>query len=708
MTARVSRDARGIPHLWADDVLALARLQGYQTALDRAWPMEYQRWRMEGRTAEYQGTAGLPWDRFARQVRLEQTARACYLELGVETRAWVDAYVAGVNEGMPVGLSGAQELRLLGLHAYAESPRPWEPWTPLGIFWAIHLLFGTFPSKLFNAGVAARLGEDWLPLFAADGETGSGSNAWVVGRRRTATGAPLLAGDPHRTIDLPSCYQQIGLACPDFDVVGFSFPGVPGVQHFAHAGSVAWGITNAMADYQDLTLEQLERSPSGRLRARGRSGWEPVEEAVETVLVRGEPDVDVPVAVTARGPVVTGLDATSETAARVDRVDTATPEATAPTYSLRTPSHVGLDLGFAAFLPLLRSRTVDDVSAALALWVEPVNSALVADTAGQMRHLVVGRVPQRHPDNQWLPVPAWDPRHVWEPGWAPGPVTPVDDVMVSANDRASGGGFGVDYASPFRARRIRELIDRSTALTVDDCAAIHVDTLNGQAALMRELVEAAEVSGAAAVVRERLLAWNGHSDAESEGAAVFAVWRHHLVLWLARHPALAALHEPTGHASLFDVPLDVTVQVGVGWQSLARGLGARGVDVAEGVRWALESAAKHVVRPADRTPTTWAVWHSLEPVHPLEPLPGLPHVLASPSGDKGCVLAAGSTPGVSDDCTFGPVARYVWDLSDRSASRWVVPFGSSAQAVSAHFADQLDAWVAGRLYPVADDGEGVR
>ncbi|MEO6997124.1 MAG: penicillin acylase family protein [Terracoccus sp.] len=694
MTARVRRDARGIPHLWADDVLELARLQGHQTAVDRAWPMEYQRWRMEGRTAEYQGAAGLDWDRFARQVRLEQTARGCYLLLDTPTRDWVDAYVAGVNEGMPLGLPGAQELRLLGLGSYAASPRPWEPWTPLGIFWAIHVLFGSFPSKLFNASVADRLGEEWLPLFAAEGETGSGSNAWVVGGHRTATGKPLLAGDPHRTIDLPSCYQQIGLACPEFDVVGFSFPGVPGVQHFAHAGSVAWGITNAMADYQDLTLEQLERSPDGRLRARGLGGWEPVEEAVETVVVRGAPEVDVPVVVTARGPVVTGLDTVGATETRPS------------TYSLRTPTQVGLDLGFAAFLPLLRSRSVDDVAAALALWVEPVNSALVADTAGRLLHLVVGRVPQRHPDNQWLPVPAWDGRHVWEPGWATGPVTEIDDVMVSANDRASGGGLGVDYATPFRARRIRELIDRSPDLTVDDCAAIHVDTLNGQCRLMRELVGAAEVRGKAAIVRERLLAWNGHSDADSEGAAVFAVWRHQLVVWLSRHPALTALHEPTGHSSLFDGPLDVTVQVGVGWLSLARGAGARGVDVGAGVRWALESAATDVVRRGPNAPTTWGERHTLEPVHPLEPLPGLPHVLATPSGDQGCVLAAGSTPGVSDDCTVGPVARYVWDLSDRAASRWVVPFGSSALSMSAHFADQLDAWVEGRLYLVTDVGSG--
>ena len=75
MSTHARRDAQGIPHLWADDVLELARLQGHQTALDRAWPMEYQRWRMEGRTAQYQVAAGRDWDRRARRGRLEQTAR---------------------------------------------------------------------------------------------------------------------------------------------------------------------------------------------------------------------------------------------------------------------------------------------------------------------------------------------------------------------------------------------------------------------------------------------------------------------------------------------------------------------------------------------------------------------------------------------------------------------------------------------------------
>ncbi|GAA5018727.1 hypothetical protein GCM10023258_05680 [Terrabacter aeriphilus] len=699
--AGVRRDALGVPHLRADDVLELAHLQGRVTALDRGWQVEHHRWRMEGRTAEHVGRAGLPWDRFARQVRLEPIVRRCFEGLDPETREWLAAYVDGVNVALPEGLGHAPEIDALGLQPYAARPRPWEPWTPLGIFWGIHLLFGTFPGKLFNAHVADRLGPSFLPLFDAEGADGSGSNAWVIGGSRTAGGLPLVAGDPHRTIELPGCYQQVGLACPGIDVVGFTFPGVPGVQHFAHAGSVAWGITNAMADYQDLTLETLRvlDGPGGRrFEARGLQGWEPVEASTESIAVRGEQPEVVPVVVTARGPVVTGLEG------ELERAEGGVPDGNPPAYSLRTPTQVEHDLGFAALLPLLRARTVDDVEAALAHWVEPVNSALVADDTGAMRHLVVGRVPDRDAAGLALPLPAWDPRHAWR-GYRTVPAEVVADVAVSANDRASGGGLGAEYATPFRAERIRALVGERTGLTADDCAAIHVDTRNGQADLMRELVGACvpEALGEPArAVRDALLAWDAHSDAGSHGAALFAGWRTALVRWLAAHPVLAPIAGPSAHSPLFASWTDVPTRVGAGWQAMAVLGPPHGIAVGEGVRHALEHVAASI-SPSQ----VWGERHWLDPVHALDPVGETAGARPTPrrrpvSGDKGCVLAAASAPGSTERCYGGPVARYVWDLADRSASRWVVPFGASGRAGEASFEDQTDAWLGGVLLPVDD------
>jgi penicillin amidase len=254
---RVRRDDWGIPHLWAPDADRLAFLQGKVTATDRAWQIEVERRRAEGRLAAVLGPAELPWDRFARRARLDDTARRCFARLAAPTRRWVSAYVDGVNAALPA--ADAPEFAAAGTR-----PGRWRPWTPLGVFLVQHALFGTFPHKLWRADLAAALGD--TALFSAADPGGSGSNAWAL------PGPPaVLAGDPHRLLELPGVYQQIGLACPEFDVVGLAFPGVPGVPHFGHAGGVAWGITNAMADYQDLYRERLRRDAGG-VAARGPAG----------------------------------------------------------------------------------------------------------------------------------------------------------------------------------------------------------------------------------------------------------------------------------------------------------------------------------------------------------------------------------------------------------------------------------------------------
>ena len=207
---------------------------------------------------------------------MAETAQRAFDNLGAEAQGFVAAYVEGVNAGLH---ADAPELTELGI-----APAPWEPWTPLAVFHAQHLLFAALPDKLWQHRARTELGDE-ARFLARDGAVTAGSNAWAVGGRRTASGVPLIGGDPHRVIESPGVYAQVRLACEDpgdaFDVVGFTFPGVPGVQHFAHAGRVAWAITNACADYQDVFEESLDdvverheevgRRPRRRPRHRSRS-----------------------------------------------------------------------------------------------------------------------------------------------------------------------------------------------------------------------------------------------------------------------------------------------------------------------------------------------------------------------------------------------------------------------------------------------------
>jgi penicillin amidase len=657
MTHAIYRDRWGIPHLRADSVTELAFAQGFNAATDRAWQIQVERWRSEGRLAEHLGADETGWDRFARRALLAGTARRCHAALDAPTRDWVGSYVDGVNAGLAEGTAAAPEFAAIGRTAVD----PWEPWHPLGVFLVQHILFGSFPNKLWRSHVEATLGPDAATLFAIEGP--SGSNAWAS--------AGLIAGDPHRIIELPGIYQQVRLACDEFDVAGLAFPGVPGVPHFgcasSGAGTVAWAVTNAMADYQDLYREELRRVDGG-VEARGPSGWEPVSARVEQILVRDGDPVPVEIVETPRGPVIddTGI-------------------------SLRYPAMVDGDLGFDALLPLLRARTADDVARALGAWVEPVNSVLVADSGGTVLQVTAGRVPLRADRCREVPVPAWDPRYHWRSGYAETAPVTVSGTVVNANDRRPDvADLSNAFAPPHRARRIVELLADGAGPH-----AVHMDVALGGRAL-RDLLARLSPDGAAGRLRERLLAWDGRMAADSAEAGAYAAWRSALARRLHESPFFAPLRAPSGFEELFAPWTNPLGRIGLALDSLAAAL--------DGVE---EPAALALADVAGSADEPWGRRHRLYPVRlPVDvPVPALAVTLG---GDNDCVLATSSVPGVSDACWRGPVARYVWDVRNRANSRWVVPFGASGVPGDPHFADQLPRWTAGDLVPVEFDWAVLR
>ena len=662
----VYRDALGVPHVRAADHLALAREQGHVTARDRGWQIEVDRWRAEGRLAERVGAGGVEWDRFARRARLADTAQKAYAALADEDRAFVDAYVAGVNDGRD---ADALDERL----GYAALHEPWPAWTPLGIMLVHHALFSMFPRLLWNEHVRLTLGADAVGLFDSAETASSGSNAWALHGSRTASGQPILAGDPHRMIELPGVYQQVRLACDEFDVLGLAFPGVPGVQHFGHTGTVAWGITNAIAHHVEVFRERL--SPDG-LSALGPDGWAPVARHVETIRVRGGDDVDVDVVETERGPLV--LDG----------------------LSVRFPARVASDVGFSCLLPLLRSRSAADVVDALRGWVDPVNRVLTADADGTVLSLDAGLVVTRPAPERRLPHDAWSQAARPAPWHRLADPTRVTGVAVDANERPvdPGRDLGRAYVAPYRARRIRDLLDAGGTFAPGDMAAIHGDTLLGSAGELLGWVRRTDaLSPPAAALRGRLLAWDRHMDADSADAGAFAAWRAEVAVLLTAHPALAPLHAPHDHGALLDPWLAVGPRVA---DALSRLLGAatRGIDGVAVAREALERVA------LDRDlNTTWGDRHRLQPVLTPFGYPG-PTVDDVPlSGDTDCVRCTASVPGVSDRSWRGSVARWVGDLGDRRRSRWGVPFGASGDPASAHATDQLGTWTAAETVEVVTD-----
>lgn len=704
----ITRDERGIPYLRGGDVVELAALQGEATAHDRGWQVEIDRRRAEGTLAALIGPAGLDWDVFARRARLDDTARRAFAELEGEDRSFVSAYVDGVRRGMrEVGARAPEFAELDALFGERAPLDDWPDHAPLGILHVAHALFSSFPSLLFGEHVARTLGDDWVDLLtgADDAEPSSGSNGWAVHGSSTESGFPMLAGDPHRLFELPGVYQQVGLACDEFDVIGLAFPGVPGVAHFGHTGHAAWGVTNAMAHSVDVFRERLRRVPdspaapdAGRgarsayrdpatapaYEALGPDGWRAASVEHSTIAVRGAAPVEVDAIETERGTVVTDLSPLADGEFEA--------------WSVRMPARAGRDLGFAALLPLLRARSATDVVVAFDRWVDPVNRVLVADRQGAVLSATVGRAPDRPRTERRRPLDARSTRPVPERRMPP--ATPVDAVAVDANERPSRAALdlGRAYAPPHRARRIRHLLDERRPGSADDLAPIWGDALLGGLDDWLELLPATAETDAHDDEPERALrraldelrAWNGEMLADSAGAARFAAFREELVARVAALPALARLHDPHPFGAIFDPWMGVRGRIAAALPGLLHApalVGRRDALVLE----ALTAAA---ARPAE----AWGDEHRLLPLHVLADVDGAADPgrdLDAPlAGDGETVRCTGSTPGVTRRSWRGSVARWAWDLGDRDRSRWGVPFGASGDPASPHFADQLADWVA--------------
>jgi penicillin G amidase len=611
----VFRDTWGVPHVRATDELDLAFGQGYVTARDRGWQLESDRWRAEGRLAARLGSGGLAWDRFAVRARLADTAQRVLAALAEPERAWLAAYTAGVNAGLSDGGRDVPELHALASDGTVpgELPphTPWPDWMPLGVFLTNHVLFGTWPHLLWREHVRHALGPGHAfaaILSGADDGAGSGSNAWALAGGRTASGKPLLAGDPHRLLELPGPYQQVRLACDAYDVLGLAFPGVPGVLHFGHArvpgggttasaadgtdASVAWGITNAMAHAAELFVETSESL------AAAVTG-------TETVPVRGAEDVEVGWAETSRGPLVT------------DR------------HALRWPVRVDADLGVASWRALQHARSAADVAEAFAGWVEPVNRVLTADSSGAVLSLTAGRVPDRPRAQRVLPhavgpEPAV-PGPTVPPWRAPSHAVPVDDLAVDANERPDTTGrvpdLGLTYA-PHRADRIRELLTAAPegGERPDGQERVHGDVRDpGAAELVRWLDGAEDAHDGAGPAAARLRSWvarGARMAAGSADAALFATWRDVLARRVAGHPALAAVWDLPAVPEVLAPWFDVRARTGQVLGALLAA-GASSSPPLDARAEAVAALRQLVVARADDERRPWGDVHPVLPLHTL-------------------------------------------------------------------------------------------
>ncbi len=733
----IFRDTYGIPHIRAGTVKDAFFAQGFATAQDRLWHMEYDRRRAYGQWAEVAGPSALEQDVLLRRLRLERSVRADYEAVMPETRAMLDSYAAGLNAFIESTTRLPVEFSLAGIR-----PEPWAPWDGLAVFKVRHIMMGVFEAKLWRARLVQALGpeataklfpgyeQDQLvivpPGLRYDGpmeqaleelsismeaieglaSTEAGSNSWALHGSRTASGKPLVGGDPHRALEVPNVYYQNHLSCPDFDVIGLSFPGLPGFPHFGHNAYVCWCVTHANADYQDLYVERFH--PDDPSRYLYMDDWKQADVLRETIRVKGGQPVEIEAAATHHGPVIGG--------------DPRKGYGLALRYTALEEPNTWAD----SLLPMMAADSAEAMDEAMRSWVDPVNSFVFADVHGEIRFLMRGKVPQRTSANRWLPVAGWTGEHEWGEyipfEELPRAKSPGTDYIVTANNRIPGSDYpyyiAFDYAPGFRAERITaRLTDMGKGVTAEDAPSIHAERKSIPAMeYLRTLKDIEPLDSISAWAMEQLAAWDGSMERDWAAPVIFSAFQVHLVMRM-----VGCIFGPIRNEALSD-----TSRGGAGHVARLRArFSAMALNndrslLPEGVEWhavmaeALKDACSYLqgTLGSDTASWTWGALHRTAPTHPLSgTYPEHAVALNPPSypmgGDGDTPQAASYSMGQPFNITSTSVARYVFDTADWSRSAWVVPLGSSGHPGSPHYADQAPLWAEVKLASMIYDWEEV-
>ncbi len=675
----IRRDAWGTPAIEAGSLEDLWFAQGLVTAGERLFQLDLAIRAATGRLAEVFGPSVVDTDRFARTVGLHR-AGARYLEGWTERdHAMHERFRAGVHAWVAAMPAKPIEYQLLDLDpVLPEDPADWSACFAY-LAWG---LSNNHDKEVLRAQLAKALGPDaagrLLPPTA--GGTGLGSNDWVVAGSRTATGAPLLANDPHLLALQPGVWLELHLSAPGYLARGVALCFSPGLILGATPHH-AWGATNVTGDVQDL-FEVGDADVT--------------QERAETIAVRGEDEPRTfAVRETRFGPVLTHV--------QVGLLDPAA-VALEETYALRWTGH---DHGIRPSLALdaAQATSFDGFRAAVLEIGCPGQNFVYADVGGTIALQVTGLHPIRRAGDGLVPVPGGTDDHTWD-GWVPldelpREVDPPRGFIVTANDGLHAGMtshlLSNDFHEPHRALRIAELLEERTDHDVASCATIQTDTVSLPARavlpLLGRLTPQTEAQGAALAA---LAAWDGDVAAGSHPAALYHTW----TTAIARRILSPRVPE--------DV-LDGYLAWGETWrcQVLPALLEDPGRWLDDDLlRAALDDAIEEV---ADRT---WGDLHRLVLAHPLARIPGLEALFVAADapfgGDEQTVANGGYDATQHHRAAVIPSWRVVWDLADLDRSVAVLPSGTSGNPASPHWNDQASLYLAGRTRPAPISPDGVR
>jgi penicillin G amidase len=689
MRATVTRDALGVPHIsaasWEDAIF----LQGYVTAQDRMWQMDALRRLAAGELAEVVGPSALNQDQDSRRLRLSRIAEAQAKTLTPETKVIFAAYARGVNYYLETN-RGRLPLEFTLLN---YSPRPWRIEDTLLAALQMHRMLTTsWPEEIRKLHMLEKGDRDkveYLYPARTGTEVAPGSNAWAISGAHTASGKPILAGDPHLEWSIPSPWYLVHLKAGDpgagLDVSGASLPGIPAVI-LGHNRRIAWSVTNLEFDVQDLYTEQIDVR-SGRYQMNGQVRQALLER--DWIGVKAQKPLQSDLWITAHGPVFLNDEGRN--------------------YSLQWTAANAASMEF-PFLALDRARNWEEFNQTLRTYSGPAQNFVYADVDGNIGYHAAGVLPNRQGCRG--DVPADGSTNSCE--WAgtipyddlPQVYNPPSGIIASANQDpfpadyryAVNGGF----APPNRAREIRALLSGREKWKPDEMLSVQKDVYSDYLSfLAHQAVEAwdkhpnssAQMRAAADTLRN----WNGQTEKKTAAPMIATV----MVTELRTAAAMAAAPGVEDEYAARMAPVVIARLLRerpAGWFKDSGGFNGYDELLVNSLAAAIRAGEK--IAGSNVAKWDYGQWIALHIDHPVEG--GLP--IIGRYFNIGPVPMSGSPSSIKQTTPrLGPSMRMVIDLANLDQSLANIVTGESGHVISSHYKDQWGAYYGGTSFPMQFD-----
>ncbi|MEB6549973.1 penicillin acylase family protein [Heyndrickxia sporothermodurans] len=710
----VIRDKNGVPHIDAENEQDLYMAQGYIQAQDRLFQMDLSRRQASGELSEVVGEAAIDKDKYFRTLGLRRAATASYNEYSSQAKETLQWFADGVNAYIKELKDNGKwpiEFTILGY-----KPKEWTPIDSLtiGKYMAFDLgghwedqafryyLLQNFPKEkaydLFPSypkDAPYIISKDTLNLeksfaSAVIPPEFNGSNDWVVSGKKTKSGKPILADDPHLGLNSPSIWYQMQLKAPTVNVSGVIFAGVPGII-LGHNEEIAWGVTNTGPDVQDLYIEK--RNPKEKNQFLYNKKWENAEVIKEPIKVKDRKTIDYEVTITRHGPVISEFAADSGK----DTVLSLQWTALQPSNELE------------AVLQMNKAGNWDEFEKALENFETPTQNFVFASKDGTIAYKANGKIPIRKKGDGLLPVPGWTDEYEWT-GYIPfnelpKTVNPKEGFISTANNKVISDDYPYhishNWAQPYRQMRIQEVLKSKDQITAKDMQDLQMDKVNLQAKefvpiFLDHLKEIKDKSAKEALTS--LQQWNYIDDKDAAAPLIFNMWMRKIPeVLFAKEISKEMLDKFGGQKQAVDELI----------RHAAEGQPGPWITEHGGLQKVLQSSLTLAIKEIEKTQGDnvkkweWGKYHQLYFGHPLSSVKPLNYLFNSdgkvPVGGSSVTVqaAANKEDGTVD---HGASWRFVIDTSDMNTGYHIVGPGQSGHIKSEWYHDQLKAWTEGTYH----------